>query len=320
MSTDNKVRTFRRAALWLLLYTLLVILWGAWVRISHSGDGCGDHWPLCNGEFIPGTSTFVPAKKTWVEYTHRLMSGSFGLIVIWFFWRAKKTFPKKHPACKAATAVLIFMITEALLGAKLVLLGLVMKNDSPLRAFTMSAHMLNSLLLVASVALMWELGRAGAWQRREFSDTQKLLRKAKQWVRLMLGLFLVLAISGAIASLASTLFPSESLLEGLSKDFSPDSHYLIRWRVLHPFLGVVLGGGLSLTAWLVSQMSEETILKQASLRLAAITTFAVIFGCLTLLSLAPSWMKLTHLLIAHTLWITVVLWGRNLLWKFQPQS
>ena len=61
------------------LYTIIVILWGAWVRISHSGNGCGDHWPLCGGEFIPTEAT----AKTWIEYSHRMMSGLYGLIVFY---------------------------------------------------------------------------------------------------------------------------------------------------------------------------------------------------------------------------------------------
>lgn len=327
-SSALKVNQFRKYALWLLLYTLLVILWGAWVRISHSGDGCGDHWPLCNGEFIPGTNTFLPAKKTWVEYTHRLMSGSFGLIVIWFFWRSKKLFVKDHPARKAALFSLIFMITEALLGAKLVLFGLVMKNDSPLRTFAMSLHMLNSLLLVAAIALLWEASKNTLLLPREpFSwldaNTVKdhfknswLAENFKKTIWISAALFLVLAVSGAIAALASTLFPSESLLSGLMQDFSADAHYLIRLRIVHPILGILVGAWLGGGGWLIAQFAENSpSLKAAGMRLMWICFLAVPFGMLTLLSLAPSWMKIFHLLIAHTVWISLVLLFKNLLTK-----
>src|SRR5690606_8937667 len=33
-----------------LAYNLAVIVWGAYVRATGSGAGCGSHWPLCNGE------------------------------------------------------------------------------------------------------------------------------------------------------------------------------------------------------------------------------------------------------------------------------
>ncbi len=332
MTTTIKIRQFRTYALWLLLYTLLVILWGAWVRISHSGDGCGDHWPLCNGEFIPGTTTFVPAKKTWVEYTHRLMSGSFGLIVTWFFWRSRKIFSANHPARKAAMASFIFMITEALLGAKLVLFGLVMKNDSPLRTFAMSLHMLNSLLLVASIALLWESAKPTTWSRRDTSTWLLLQTKASQWIgqhlkKILIGigaLFMLLAVSGAIAALASTLFPSESLLDGLLQDLNADSHYLIRLRILHPLMGVLVGSGLGITGWLIAQLAESSKalapLKKAGERLALICFLAVPFGMLTLLSLAPPWMKIVHLLIAHSVWICLVLLIKTLLTEDSVQD
>ena len=54
-----------------LVYNLVVILWGAYVRATGSGAGCGSHWPLCNGEVIPR----APEVETLVEFTHRLSSG-----------------------------------------------------------------------------------------------------------------------------------------------------------------------------------------------------------------------------------------------------
>ena len=72
---DNKLY----AASWgLVAYTILIIAWGAWVRISGSGDGCGDHWPLCKGEAVPiGESV-----KTWIEVSHRYSTALFGLLVL----------------------------------------------------------------------------------------------------------------------------------------------------------------------------------------------------------------------------------------------
>ena len=46
-------RSFARFAGAVLGYNLLVIVWGAYVRASGSGAGCGNHWPLCNGVVVP---------------------------------------------------------------------------------------------------------------------------------------------------------------------------------------------------------------------------------------------------------------------------
>ena len=62
---------YARYAWFVLAFNLLVILLGTVVRATRSGDGCGSHWPVCNGELIP----VAPALKTVIEYTHRLTSG-----------------------------------------------------------------------------------------------------------------------------------------------------------------------------------------------------------------------------------------------------
>ena len=62
-------------------YNLLVILWGAYVRATGSGAGCGSHWPLCNGEVIPEN----PGLATLIEFTHRLMSEAALLLVMALF-------------------------------------------------------------------------------------------------------------------------------------------------------------------------------------------------------------------------------------------
>ena len=78
MRSSNR---FAVAASALLVYTVAVVLWGAYVRATLSGDGCGDHWPLCNGVAVPTD----PSIKTIVELTHRVTSGLCWLwtLVMW---------------------------------------------------------------------------------------------------------------------------------------------------------------------------------------------------------------------------------------------
>lgn len=293
-----------RFAQFLLLYTLLVILWGAWVRISHSGDGCGASWPLCNGQLIPEAEH----KKTWVEFSHRLTSGLFGLLVIYMYLVGRKLAPKGTTLRRALLAVLIFMITEALLGAKLVLFGLVGNNDSFFRLFAMGLHQVNSLFLSGSVALVALFSSdvpAKALQQIKTAGTQRALPK---WVVSFLVLFVIVAITGAIASLSSTLFPSASVFEGIAKDFAPDAHYLLRIRISHPILATLIGGSLALFFWFKSQDETNEVLRKCTLQVSLIFIVAVVFGYLTLFSLAPIWMKVSHLLIAHLVWIVLLRW------------
>jgi cytochrome c oxidase assembly protein subunit 15 len=292
---------FHRFAQFLLVYTLLVILWGAWVRISHSGDGCGATWPLCNGQMIPEAQQ----KKTWVEFSHRLTSGLFGLLVIYMFFVGRKLFGPGEVLRKALLATLIFMITEALLGAKLVLFGLVGGNDSPLRLFVMGLHQINSLLLSGSVAMV-VLYSGGLIDKAKGALPNSDENKKMKWGFLIL--FLCVAVTGAFASLSATLFPSTSVMEGIAHDFTPNAHYLLRLRISHPILATLIGGGLALYFWLKAQSEKNPVLQKILLQVALIFVFGVIFGYITLFSLAPIWMKVTHLLIAHLIWISLLQW------------
>jgi heme a synthase len=308
---------FQKRTRLLVLYTVLVILWGAWVRISHSGDGCGDTWPLCQGQLIPQAEQ----GKTWVEFAHRGMSGLFGLLVIGLFFWARKVFPTGHLVRKWAGWSLFFTITEALLGAKLVLFKLVGTNDSPYRAFIMSLHLINSLMLTASLALTADLaGSPAGWIKRKISPWTFDGLKPRRIAGGLIFSFLLIGVSGAIAALANTLFPSASLSEGFQADWNQTSHYLVRFRGLHPLFGLLFGGSIGLTAWLSIQLqkSDEAELTRRGRRLALAAGLGIAFGLMTLLLLSPLWLKLSHLLLAHTIWIFVVLWIREIL--FQKQA
>lgn len=287
---------YKKLAFGVLFYSVLVILWGAWVRISHSGDGCGDTWPLCQGHLIPEAAR----GKTWVEYGHRLMSGIYGFVVIYFWWIARKIYSREHFITKAATATLIFMIIEALLGAKLVLFKLVTTNDTPYRAAVMGLHQLNSFMLTGAIALSWA---AAIYE----NETQQYL-KIKRHYRLLPWVIVSIGITGAWASLSNSLFPTENLWEGFLADFSSQSHFLVRLRGLHPFLALLGGGGLILFFWIKSQTAESKILEKRSLQMVMILGVAVVFGIFTLFMHAPVWMKITHLALAHTIWVILLQW------------
>lgn len=287
---------YKQFAFGLLAYTLLVILWGAWVRISHSGDGCGDTWPLCHGQLIPEAER----GKTWVEYGHRLMSGIYGLVVIYFWWVSRKLYPKGHYARKAALATLVFTISEALLGAKLVLFGLVTTNDTPYRAFIMALHQINSFLLTGSVALTYAAAL--------LTEDLRVPTPQDRRYRLMPWVIVIIGITGAWASLSNSLFPTDNLLQGLLDDFSSESHFLVRLRGFHPVLALLGGGSLALFFWLKAQTSESHLVQKRSVQMSGLLIAGILFGIATLLLHAPVWMKIVHLALAHCIWVVLLQW------------
>ena len=112
---------FTRFAWGVLTLNIFVIIWGAYVRATGSGAGCGSHWPTCNGEVIPRD----PSIQTMIEYSHRTTSGLALLAVTALLVVARRLFPAGHHVRRGAAASMVLILTEAAIGAGLVLFGLV---------------------------------------------------------------------------------------------------------------------------------------------------------------------------------------------------
>jgi heme a synthase len=283
---------------WLVLaWNLVVILWGAFVRATGAGAGCGAHWPLCNGEVLPRS----PAIETMIEFLHRATSGLALLLVLLLVLAVFRARAARHPARRAAAAALAFILLEAALGAALVLFRLVAANESVARALFMALHLVNTLLLLAALSL------TAHWcDRREPLPGLATWREAWLFGLSLCGLVLV-GTSGAIAALGDTLYPAQSLLGGLAQDLSATGSALVRLRLAHPVLA--LAGALLavFAAARVLQASDDATTRRAAwtVPLAALAQLAA--GLLNLALLAPVWMQLVHLLLADVLWIALVL-------------
>ena len=143
------ISSFAKYSWFVLGYNLLVILWGAYVRATGSCAGCGSHWPLCNGEVIPR----APRIETIIELTHRLSSGlSLILVVILFIW-AWRSYPRGSLVRKGSGLVMVFILTESLIGAGLVLFEWVGQDTSTSRAVAISIHLINTYLLIGALTL-----------------------------------------------------------------------------------------------------------------------------------------------------------------------
>jgi heme A synthase len=278
-------------------YMLLVVLWGAYVRASGSGAGCGSHWPLCNGVVVPHTGRIATA----IEFTHRITSGLALLGVAALLVCSLRAYPKGHRVRRAASVTLGFMVLEALLGAGLVLFELVAQNASMVRAFSMVAHLVNTFLLVGSLTVTaWWASGGARFRLRGSGGTGALL------VLGLLGILLVGA-SGAIAALGDTLFPARSFAEGFRADFDPASSLLLRLRKIHPLLAPLVGLYLLAMARLAHRLRPGPGVRRFAVLLSAMVLAQILAGTLNLWLAAPIPMQLVHLLLADLLWISAVL-------------
>ena len=311
----SKNKFFSSFCFSILCFCLFIILWGAWVRISHSGDGFGQSWPSCDGQYLLEAGE---ESKTWIEWIHRATSGLFGIAVLLMMIIAFLKFSFKHPVFKSSLCVLFFTISEALIGARLVLAGLTGSNTSLARVLTMNLHLLNSLLLTGSLFICWRISLG-----KNYSLSHALFYlKTKSLFFVSLIVFFIIAFFGSLSSLSASLLPSHSLLEGISSDFNPESHWLIRLRLLHPLLALIFGGGFLLYYLSQSKKSDNREKKEINkIKLFFFSDkettppeififcliLALLSGLMNLLLLSPVFLKLTHLLIVYLLSMSFLL-------------
>lgn len=295
---------FRQLAQFNLVYLIAVILWGAWVRISGAGAGCGAHWPSCHGEIIP----LSPSVETLIEYTHRLSSGlslPLALLVLFFAFRL---YPQGHGVRWASVGALVFLISEAAVGAGLVKFELVAGDASMARAITASAHLINTFALTAFAALvLW-------WSQRPYSP-QSLQGFRSHRVKIGLGGILLVCMMGAVTALGDTLFPTsvfteQGLLPKLAADLSGGTHFLVHLRIIHPILAVICSVYLF---WMVNSFQTEN---RWSVAVNWTLGFQLLLGVFNILLGAPGWMQILHLLTALILWLSLLAFALS----FAPQT
>lgn len=275
--------TFARFAWMVLAYNVAVSIWGAFVRASGSGAGCGNHWPLCGTQLSPVFATLA----TVIEFLHRATSGIDAALVVAMVVWAFRAFPKGHAARLGAALSGIFLVTEALIGAALVLTGHVGKNQT---GGWLSSHLINTLALLACLTLAAWWGAGNPRVRLNRMAAASLLA------------VMLLAATGAVAALADTLFPASSLAAGLAQDFDPAANVYLRLRGLHPVLAAGVGTWLFFFA--AARMKNR---RRLCLTVIGLVMAQLVAGLLNMLLLAPIGLQMLHLLLAYGLWIALVL-------------
>lgn len=295
----KQLNGFAKFAWFIVAYNILVIIWGAFVRASKSGDGCGSHYPLCDGSNLVPLN---PTTATIIEFTHRLTTGLDGILVLALVIWAFLTFAQGSQVRRAAIFSFVFILTEGAIGAGLVLFELVAENKSIARALSMSAHLVNTLILLLFLSLTSWFASGGKAIALHGNERRAMF--------LGLGLFLValVGMSGAASALGNTLYPGRELSDALNQPDVPVLTKALVWLELwHPFLSVVA----SIYLIALAQPLRQSRHGEWTSRFANSTLFLIggqmVFGALTLIFLAPIWMQLVHLLLAQLMWISLVL-------------
>ncbi len=294
---------FAKYTWFVLAYNVLVVLWGAVVRATGSGAGCGNHWPKCNGEIIPRPEQI----ETVIEFAHRLTSAFAGVLVIILLVWAYRQYAKGSMVRKWALAAFIFIVIEGWVGMLLVRLDLVADNASSGRAFVVALHLANTLTLLATIAIT-------AWLA---SGNQAVVRRKDRKLDWLIGsgllAMLLLSAAGAVTALGDTLFPATSLAEGLRQDFDPASNFLIQLRVYHPVLAIIVSYYLFRIGGWIKERDLGAIVVRLVNGLYLVVALQILAGFITIFLLAPLFMQILHLLLADVFWLLLVVLSANVL-------
>jgi heme A synthase len=292
----NSKSNFTRYAWLVLAFNILVILWGAVVSSTGSGAGCGDHWPLCDGEVIPRD----PSVERMIEFSHRATSGVALLMVFGLAAWAFRLYATGHRVRRGAVASVIVIIVESLLGAGLVLFRWTAMDTSAMRVVIQPIHMLNTLVLLGTILLTawWASGGpAIAW------------RTGGRWRWFVLGglgIWLMSA-TGSIISLG------DLLAIRLGENYNQLVELLVRLRLGHPAISILAGLLLLWLAFIRTNMAPTTSARRWSWAVAGLVVAQWSVGFLNVFLLVPLWTQLLHLLLADLLWISFLLWMFNAL-------
>lgn len=295
VSFPTPSRALRVYAWAVVAYNVLVILWGTAVRATGSGNGCGDHWPLCGGS---------PDLARVIEFAHRASSAValFAIIglVVWTF----RGTAKRHLARAGAVVSLILIVDEALLGAGLVLFGMTANNQSIARTAYLGLHLTNTLLMLGAMALTAHfLGR-----KRGFMRGSVELRGMGLTITGIVAI-LITGVTGSLAALADTLHPATSLRAAFLQDFSAHSNWMLRLRWLHPAAAIL--AGVFVVALIVAGWRNAQHRKLAAV-LAGLLLLQYALGVADLTLLTPLSMQIFHLLGADLVWIALIVLAARL--------
>jgi heme A synthase len=292
-----------------LVFNVFVILGGAIVRATGSGDGCGASWPTCTDRILPSN----PTVETVIEFSHRITSALAVLGVLVLLLVARRLYPRGDWVRKAAGLSLVLMVVESLLGASLVIFGWVDQDASIGRMIVVPLHLVNTYLLLGALTLTawWSSGNPTPSGSTDGRTRRQLAVGAA-------GLLLVGGM-GALNALSDTLYPAESFFSGVQQELSADAPWLVQLRVLHPIVAVAVGFGVAYLAMRLSA-SGAVRTKRVSGIILGLVVLQLFVGLVNVLLATPLETQVVHLAFADAMWIAYVIFVAELLGEHETSK
>lgn len=291
----RNLRSWRMSLKWYQRLTLatavaiwLLIVLGGMVRVTDSGTGCGNTWPMCHGSLIPRFEY-----HEMVEWTHRLVGFLIGWLMVGMGVSTLLWYRKPRRLLYLALAAGFFYILQAILGGLTVLLGV---------GHTWTAlHMGNSMLLLASVTLLALFARMGDLKKTTFSRRIRWLALGTlAWT--YIALFTGAAVVGTENDLACNAWPQCQASQILPN--TPDEWINFGHRLAVGLSDVML---LVLAVVIWRSPAKDKRVMRAVHFLGALYISQVFLGAFTIWLGAPSYIKGAHLALAALTWAALVI-------------
>ncbi|TSB46291.1 COX15/CtaA family protein [Alkalicoccobacillus porphyridii] len=234
------------------LFVLLVLIQGALVSKTGSGEGCGDTWPLCFGEVVP----LNPTIETMIEYTHRIVSGLTGLLVIILAIWAWKQLKHIREARVLAVLSVLMIVLQGLMGA-----GAVVFGQEPI---TMALHFGFSALSLSSVVLLIILSFEDS-NRKPRPVAPKNSKGLRKYIIAVTAYCYAVIYTGAFvkhtdSTLACAGFPT------CNGQWIPDAFWTVAPQYFHRIFGtIMLISLIILTVWVMRKFRGHRTLAWLSM-------------------------------------------------------
>jgi len=294
---------YRRLALAASALVIGLITLGGVVRITGSGLGCGDHWPLCDGQWFPPLDL-----PTLIEISHRWVAALVTAAVFALFTVAWRRHRKQRELFVPALAAAVLLVIQVLLGPVIV------KLDLP--PAVVIVHLLNAMVLLA--VLVVAALRAGTVSA---GHVEPLPRSRPSLVHLTASVgFVTIALGALTANLDAGLYCLGFPLCGGSAAPPATTLGLVQWiHRLSAFtlLGLTVTLAVRSAGWGAGARRAATTVLALALSQIAVAAFMI-------LHLLPTSWRALHLLVGTLVWVSLVVLvyrtGRDSSLQIEPPS
>ncbi|HEU4878965.1 MAG TPA: COX15/CtaA family protein [Gemmatimonadaceae bacterium] len=287
------MQSLRRLSLVALVLAFAQIVFGAIVRITGSGMGCGDHWPKCNGAWFPPHNRF----DLIIEITHRYIALGLSLLILALFIaafmrRRESSVGGPGGILRPATIAGFLVVAAALLGAVTVKLAL--------NPFVIAAHLTIAMSLLATLAVAY--ARAGGFGVN--SDMSGASPRTFRSARAAVGLALVTLVFGALtanmpdaaASCAGFPWCREYMFYGTP----------LTIQVTHRILAFLLFGHLLGIALMARKRGDPAVIRRAAWAAFSAAVIQVLVAAAMIEMHFPASFRSLHQAFGTLVWLAIV--------------